>query len=111
MFNNFNNINSSSYDLLPRQFLNYIDYELSCFEKITNKKFFFNILKNDKFELNVYESRKAEEGEGGGEDNDKSKYQIIYRANNLYQFIKRLLMIRDYLIKYFDNKLTKTIIV
>ena len=102
MFNNFNNINSSSHDLLPRQFLNYIDYELSCFEKITNKKFFFNILKNDKFELNVYESKK---------DNNKSKYQIIYRANNLYQFIKRLLMIRDYLIKYFDNKLTKTIIV
>ena len=61
MFNNFNNINASSYDLLPRQFLNYIDYELSCFEKITNKKFFFNILKNDKFELNVYESKKAEE--------------------------------------------------
>src|SRR6187200_3284330 len=110
MFNNFNNINSSSHDLLPRQFLNYIDYELSCFEKITNKKFFFNILKNDKFELNVYESRKAEEGEGGGEDNDKSKYQIIYRTNNLYQFIKRLLMIREYLIKHFDNNKTKTII-
>jgi len=52
MFNNINNINSSSYDLVPRQFLNYIDYELSCFEKITNKKFFFNVLKNDKFELN-----------------------------------------------------------
>ncbi len=110
MFNNFNNINSSSYDLLPRQFLNYIDYELSCFEKITNKKFFFNILKNDKFELNVYESRKAEEGEEGGGDNDKSKYQIIYRTNNLYQFIKRLLMIREYLIKHFDNNRTKTII-
>jgi len=109
MFNNFNNINSSSYDLLPRQFLNYIDYELSCFEKLTNKKFFFNILKNDKFELNVYESRKAEEREGG-EDNDKSKYQIIYRTNNLYQFIKRLLIIREYLIKHFDNNRTKTII-
>ena len=107
MFNNFNNINASSYDLLPRQFLNYIDYELSCFEKITNKKFFFNILKNDKFELNVYESKKTDEEE---EDNDKSKYQIIYRANNLYQFIKRLLMIREYLIKHFDNNKTKTII-
>ncbi|MGI0050276.1 MAG: hypothetical protein ACRD8K_00940 [Nitrososphaeraceae archaeon] len=101
MFNNFNDINTSN-DILPKQFLNYIDYELSCFEKITNKKFFFNLLKNDKFELNVYESK---------EDNNKSKYQIIYRANNLYQFIKRLLMIREYLIKYFDNKLTKTIIV
>ena len=102
MFNNFNGINASN-EILPKQFLNYIDYELSCFEKITNKKFFFNLLKNDKFELNVYESKE--------EDNNKSKYQIIYRANNLYQFIKRLLMIREYLIKYFDNKLTKTIIV
>ena len=101
MFNNFNGVNASN-DILPKQFLNYIDYELSCFEKITNKKFFFNLLKNDKFELNVYKSK---------EDNNKSKYQIIYRANNLYQFIKRLLMIREYLIKYFDNKLTKTIIV
>ena len=110
MFNNFNNINSSNDDLLPRQFLNYIGYELSCFEKITNKKFFFNILKNDKFELNVYESRKAEEGEEEGEDNDKSNYQIIYRTNNLYQFIKRLLMIREYLIKHFDNNRTKTMI-
>jgi hypothetical protein len=103
MFNNFNSINTS-YDVMPKQLLNYIDYELSCFEKITNKKFFFNVLKNDKFELNVYESTEEEE------DDNKSKYQIIYRANNLYQFIKRLLMIREYLIKYFDNKLTKTII-
>ena len=101
MFNNFNSINTS-YDLMPKQLLNYIDYELSCFEKITNKKFFFNILKNDIFELNVYESKE--------EDTNKSKYQIIYRANNLYQFIKRLLMIREYLIKHFDNNITKTII-
>jgi hypothetical protein len=103
MFNNFNNI-TTNYDVLPRQFLNYIDYELSCFEKITNKKFFFNILKSDKFQLNVYDSKKKKD------DNDKSKYQIIYRANNLYQFIKRLLMIREYLIKYFYNNRTKTII-
>ncbi len=102
MFNNINSINTS-YDLMPKQLLTYIDYELSCFEKITNKKFFFNVLKNDKFELNVYESKEEE-------DDNKSKYQIIYRTNNLYQFIKRLLMIREYLIKYFDNKLTKTII-
>jgi hypothetical protein len=77
----------------------------------TKKKFFFNVLKNDKFELNVYESRKAKEEEEEGErDNDKSKYQIIYRTNNLYQFIKRLLMIREYLIKHFDNNRTKTMI-
>ena len=101
--NNFNTVNTNSgSDVLPKQFLNYIDYELRYFEKITNKKFFFNLLKNDKFELNVYESKE--------EDNNKSKYQIIYRANNLYQFIKRLLMIREYLIKYFDNQRSKTII-
>lgn len=78
----------------------------------TKKKFFFNVLKNDKLELNVYESRKAkeEEGEEGERDYDKSKYQIIYRTNNLYQFIKRLLMIREYLIKHFDNNRTKTMI-
>ena len=55
--NNFNNVNTNYSDVLPKQFLNYINYELSYFEKITNKKFFFNILKNDKFELNVYESK------------------------------------------------------
>ena len=108
MFNNFNNINASSYDLLPRQFLKYIDYEISYFGKITNKKFFF-ILKNDKFQLNVYDSKKKKE-EGDNDKYDKSKYQIIYRANNLYQFIKRLLMIREYLIKHFDNNTTKTLI-
>jgi hypothetical protein len=99
MFNNFNNINTN-YDVLPRQFLNYIDYELSCFEKITNKKFFFNILKNYKFQLNVYDQKKED-------DNNQSKYQIIYRANNLYQFIKRLLLIREYIIEHFDNKIIK----
>lgn len=45
MSNNFNNINIISYnDILLRQF-HYIDYELGFFEKITNKKFFFNIEK------------------------------------------------------------------
>jgi hypothetical protein len=68
----------------------------------------FNISKNEKFELNVYQSKKEEEE---ADDKDKSKYQIIYRANNLYQFIKRLLMIREYLIKHFDNKTTKKPIV
>lgn len=44
------NNNISSYNI-PKQFLNYINYELNLFEKITNKKFFFNILSNNKFEL------------------------------------------------------------
>ena len=60
MSNNFNNINTN-YDVLPRQFLNYINYELSYFEKITNKKFCFKVLNNDRFELNVYESKKRKE--------------------------------------------------
>jgi hypothetical protein len=76
MTNNFNtNNNTSNYNVLPKQFLNYINYELIFFEKITNKKFFF-ILGNDRFELKVSKSKE--------DYNDKSKYQLIYRANNLY---------------------------
>ena len=97
--NNFNNT-SSNYNVLPKQFLNYINYELSFFEKITNKKFFFNILSNDRFELNVYETKEEDY------DDNKSKYQVIYRANNLYQFIKNLFMIREHLIKNSDNEIT-----
>lgn len=41
MSNNFNNINISSYnDILSKQFLNYIYYELSYFEKILKKEIF-----------------------------------------------------------------------
>ena len=101
MFNNFNNINASSYDVLPRQFLNYIDYELSCFEKITNKKFFFNISSNDRFELSVCETKDKDENHN---DNSKSNCEVVYRANNIYQFIKRLFMIREHLIKNFSIK-------
>ena len=97
--NNFNTSSTSNYNVLPKQFLNYINYELSFFEKITNKKFFFNILSNDRFELNVYETKEDY-------DYNKSKYQVIYRANNLYQFIKRLFMIREHLIKNSGNEIT-----
>jgi hypothetical protein len=97
--NNFNNT-SSNYNVLPKQFLNYINYELSFFEQITNKKFFFNILSNDRFELNVYETKEEDY------DDNKSKYQVIYRANNLYQFIKNLFMIREHLIKNSGNEIT-----
>ena len=96
--NNFNTSSTSNYNALPKQFLNYIDYELSFFEKIADRKFLFNILNNDRFELRVSKSK----------DNNKSEYQLIYRANNLYQFVKRLLMIREYLIKNFGNKITTT---
>jgi hypothetical protein len=91
MSNNFNNINDNN-DVLPQHFVNYINYELRLFEEITDKKFFFDTFRNDGFELNVCES----------EEDDK---RIIYRANNLYQFIERLFMIREYLIKNFDNKI------
>ena len=66
------------------------------FEKVADRKFLFNVLSNDKFELEVSKSKE--------EYNDKPEYQIIYRANNLYQFIKNLLMLREYLIKNFSNK-------
>ncbi len=94
------NNNISSYNI-PKQFLNYINYELSFFEKITNKKFFFIILNNDRFELNVYESKEEKDD---NDNNNKSEYQVIYRSNNLYQFIKNLFILREYLIKNFGNK-------
>ena len=98
-----NNNNITSYNILPKQFINYINYELSFFEKITNnKKFFFIILSNDRFELNVYESK--EEKDDNNHNNNKSEYQVIYRANNLYRFIKRLFILREHLIKNFGNK-------
>jgi hypothetical protein len=88
------NNNTTSYNIVPKHFLNYINYELSFFEKITtNKKFFFNSLSNDIFELNVYETK--EDGNDDNNNNNKSKYHLIYRANNLYRFIKNLFMIRD----------------
>jgi hypothetical protein len=96
---NNNNTNNTSYNTLPKEVLKYIDYELSFFEKIANKKFLFNILSNDRFELNVCETK---------EDNNKSEYQAIYRTNNIYLFIKNLFMLRDHLIKNFDNKITTT---
>jgi hypothetical protein len=97
------NNNISSYNI-PKQFLNYINYELSFFEKIVDRKFLINILRNDRFELKVYKLKE----DGDNNNNDKSKYQLIYRTNNLYRFIKNLLMIREYLIKNFSNKITTT---
>ena len=97
------NNNISSYNI-PKQFLNYINYELSFFEKIVGRKFLINILRNDRFELKVYKSKEDVDNN----NNDKSKYQLIYRTNNLYRFIKNLLMIREYLIKNFSNKITTT---
>jgi hypothetical protein len=97
------NNNISSYNI-PKQFLNYINYELSFFEKIVDRKFLINILRNDRFELKVSKSKEDDDDN----NNDKSKYQLIYRTNNLYRFIKNLLMIREYLIKNFSNKITTT---
>jgi hypothetical protein len=102
--NNFNIRSTSNYDVLPKQFLNYINYELNLFEKITNKKFSFIILSNDRFELNVYESK--EEKYGNDNSNNKLEFQVIYRSNNLYQFIKNLFILRDHLIKNFNNEIT-----
>ena|SRR5688500_11618815 len=103
MTNNNFNTNHTSYSDLPKQFLNYINYELSFFEKIVDRKFLINILRNDRFELKVSKSKEEDNN-----NNDKSKYQLIYRTNNLYRFIKNLLMIREYLIKNFSNKITTT---
>ena len=99
------NNNISSYNI-PKQFLNYINYELSFFEKIVDRKFLIDILRNDRFELKV--SKSKEDDDDDDDNNDKSKYQLIYRTNNLYRFIKNLLMIREYLLKNFSNKITTT---
>jgi hypothetical protein len=95
------NNNISSY-IIPKQFLNYINYELSFFEKIVDRKFLINILRNDRFELKV--SKSKEDNNNNNNNNDKSKYQLIYRTNNLYRFIKNLLIIREYLIKNFSKR-------
>ena len=97
------NNNISSYNI-PKQFLNYINYELSFFEKIVDRKFLIDILRNDRFELKVSKSKEDDDDN----NNDKSEYQLIYRTNNLYRFIKNLLMIREYLLKNFSNKITTT---
>ena len=46
--NNFNNTRST---------ITYVYYELSLLEEITNKKFFFNMLSNDRFELSVCKTK------------------------------------------------------
>ena len=51
--------------------------------------------------MNVYESKEEKDD---NDNNNKSEYQVIYRANNLYQFIKNLFILREYLIKNFGNK-------
>jgi hypothetical protein len=50
--NNFNDTRSiNNYNsIIPKQFINYVCYELDLFEKIINKKFCFDILSNDRFE-------------------------------------------------------------
>ena len=102
--NNFNTSNiSNSDDALPKLFLNYINYELSLFEKNTNKKFIF-ILSNDRFELNVCEPKEE------NNNNNKSNYQVVFRANNVHQFIQRLFMIREHLNKYLSIGITTTTI-
>ena len=92
---NFNILNIN-YDIIPKQFLHYINYELRVFEQITGRKFLIEI-SNDRLELMVSKQT---------EDNNKhTKYHLLYKANNLYFIIKNLLMIREYLIRTFDNNL------
>jgi len=86
--------------LLPRQILKYIEYELSQFEKLTQKKFFFNLLSDDTFELNIYNAINKNNGKEKQYYNNNTKpgFQVIYRSNDIHQFLKRLLIFREYLI-------------
>jgi hypothetical protein len=90
------NIFNINYDIIPKPFLNYINYELRVFEQITGRKFLLEI-STESLELKV--SKQIED------NNKHTKYHLLYEANNLYFFIKNLLMIREYLIRTFDNKL------
>jgi hypothetical protein len=51
--------------------------------------------------LNVYQSKEEKDD---NDNNNKSEYQVIYRADNLYQFIENLFVLREYLIKNFGKK-------
>jgi hypothetical protein len=56
-------------------------------------------------ELKVSASKEATEYD----NNNASKYQLIYTANDIHHFIKNLLMIREHLIKNSDNKIPTTL--
>jgi len=108
MCNNLEN-NDNHLDLIPNQFLKYIDYELTHFEKLTGKKFFFNLFEKNIFQLNVYESKddkrekQRHDYDQPNSGNMKSVYHMIYRTDNIYQFVKRLLIFREHLVKNSDN--------
>jgi len=86
--------------LIPRPILKYIEYELSQFEKLTHKEFFFNLLSDNIFELNIYNAKNTnnEKEKQYHNNNIKPGFQVIYRSNDIHQFIKRLLIFREYLI-------------
>jgi hypothetical protein len=87
---NFTNTNH-----ITKEIENYIYYELKLFQEITKRKFSFNILENGKLELHGYEEV--------NENGRKITYPIIFRANNLYQFIEKLMMNREFLLTKFNG--------
>lgn len=99
MFKNLNDNDNANF-ILPKQFQKYIEYELSQFEKLTHKEFFFNLLSDNTFELNVYPTKckNKEKEKQYFNNNIKPGYKMIYRSDNIHQFIKRLFMFREYLI-------------
>jgi hypothetical protein len=98
-------MNNNSNNILPEHFLTYINYELSFFERIADRRFFINILSNDRLELKISESKETKEYN----DHSQSKHQLIFTANNIHRFIKNLLLIREYIIKNSDNSITTTL--
>jgi len=88
-------INSSENNLITQEITNYIDYELKIFEKLTKRKFSFTVLENGKIELHGYQE--------SSEENPTITYPIIFRANNLNQFLGKLMMIREFLITKFNG--------
>lgn len=85
----------SANNLITPEIANYIDYELEIFEKLTKRKFSYTVLENGKIQLHGYEE--------SSEQRQTIGYPIIFRANNLNQFLEKLLMIREFLITKFNG--------
>lgn len=87
--------NYSANNLITQEIANYIDYELEIFEQLTKRKFSYTVLENGKIQLHGYEEPSKER--------QTIVYPIIFRANNLNEFLEKLLMIREFLITKFNG--------
>jgi hypothetical protein len=91
MESNTFSIKRNTFDQLPKEIVNYINYELNYFHVISKKKFFVRYC-NETGDIELGRFRTI------NEDKDLD-YIIIFRANNLYHFFKDLLELRQILVR------------